>query len=316
VPERARPRGRKASFALILLLVIVGCGAEPQPRATGPTLYLAGDGVLWVVDAATGHVRREARSQLAAGGSSRRVLARGDRVVLRGSFGDSAFFLPSVRPDRVWVIDVSARTTLVRSVREVTADGVTTLGASTPPGGRRPLRAVADGLLLDDGDDLEVWDPASGRIVRHLAVEPGALGPASARLLTSCADPGCGTLLLTDTRTDAARTVGAPPGVQFEPWRGAFSPDGRLLGLPVRDSTFGSRRLAIVDVARGRAAVVPGSAVPAGYTFVAWSETGRHVFLTGGERSARRAVVAYRLGTPRAEAIDVRVGDFYDVAAI
>jgi hypothetical protein len=86
--------------------------------------------------------------------------------------------------------------------------------------------------------------------------------------------------------------------------------------VPVRDGSFGWRRLAIVDVARGRAAVVPGSVVPAGYTFVAWSETGRHVFLTGGERSARRALVAYRLGTPRARAIDVRVGDFYDVAAI
>ena len=110
--------------------------------------------------------------------------------------------------------------------------------------------------------------------------------------------------------------MAAPPGVQFEPWRGAFSPDGKLLGVPVRDGTFGWRRLAIVDVARGRAAVVPGSVVPAGYTFVAWSESGRHVFLTGGERSARRALVAYRLGTPRAQAIDVRVGDFYDVAAI
>ena len=110
--------------------------------------------------------------------------------------------------------------------------------------------------------------------------------------------------------------MAAPPGVQFEPWRGAVSPDGKLLGVPVRDGTFGWRRLAIVDVARGRAAVVPGSVVPAGYTFVAWSGSGRHVFLTGGERSARRALVAYRLGTPRAQAIDVRVGDFYDVAAI
>ena len=33
---------------------------------------------------------------------------------------------------------------------------------------------------------------------------------------------------------------------------------------------------------------ITGSVVPAGYTFVAWSESGRHVFLTGGERSARR----------------------------
>ena len=39
-------------------------------------------------------------------------------------YGDSAFFLPSVRPDRVWVVDIDPRFSIVRAVREVTVDGV------------------------------------------------------------------------------------------------------------------------------------------------------------------------------------------------
>jgi hypothetical protein len=95
-----------------------------------------------------------------------------------------------------------------------------------------------------------------------------------------------------------------------------FSPAGDLLAVPVRGSRFGSRQLALVDVERGRAAVVPGSLVPAGYTLVAWSASGRYVFLTGGERADDRVVVAYRIGTPRARPLDISVGGFYDVAAI
>ena len=299
------------AFVLIgLLCLMAGCGAEPR-SATGPRLYLAGDGRLWVVDAATGHVRNLARPQLRPGGATDRVLARDGRIVLGGAFGDSAFFFPSLRPDRVWVVDLSLRTGLVRAVREVTADGVTTVAAATPPGGERPIGAVADGLLLGEGDDLAVWDPATGRVVRRLPVDPSGLGPASAALVTSCADAACGALRLTDARTGAARVVHAPPGLQFEAWNAAFSPSGDLLGVPVRGTSFGSRRLALVDVEGGRAAVVPGSAVAAGRTLVAWSEDGRYVFLTGD-----RSLVAYRPGTPRAQPIDASVGDFYDLAAI
>ena len=54
----------------------------------------------------------------------------------------------------------------------------------------------------------------------------------------------------------------------------------------------------------------------AGYTLVAWSASSEHVFITGGNRSARRVIVGYRVGTPRAQAIDAEVGDFYDLAAL
>ena len=60
-------------------------------------------------------------------------------------FGDSAFFLPSLRPDRIWLVDVSPRDGDVRAVREVTVDGVTD-GAgdrSRPSAARRSLRCRA-----------------------------------------------------------------------------------------------------------------------------------------------------------------------------
>jgi hypothetical protein len=112
--------------------------------------------------------------------------------------------------------------------------------------------------------------------------------------------------------------VRAPPGgLTFEPWGAAFSPDGALLGVPVRVVADGPRDLALVDVARGRAAVVPASSVSPGYTLVAWSADGDDVFLTGGGAYATpRMLVGYRIGAPRAETIHVRLGDFYDVAAI
>jgi hypothetical protein len=47
----------------------------------------------------------------------------------------------------------------------------------------------------------------------------------------------------------------------------------------------------------------------------AWSSAGDQVFITGGERFERRTILAYRLGDASARALDVHVGDFYDMAA-
>jgi hypothetical protein len=124
---------------------------------------------------------------------------------------------------------------------------------------------------------------------------------------------------LTNVRTGVRRDVPAPRGFRFEVWEAAFSPDGRQLAAPVRRRGAGERaprRLALVDLASGTARVVPGSRVPRGYTLVAWSASGRHVFITGGERFGARAISAYRLGTARACALQVAVGDFYDIAAL
>jgi hypothetical protein len=232
-------------------------------------------------------------------------------------FGDSAFFLPSVRPDRVWVVDIDPRFSIVRAVREVTVDGVTVVPAIVPSRRRWPLGAVDDGLLLATTHGLDVWNPHTGRLVRHLYVDPGTLGPTSGRVVLTCTDADCLALRFTDSESGAMRDVPAPPGTRFEPWDAAFSPDGRLLAVPVHSTRHGLRRLALVDVPGGRVAVVPGSGVPGGYTLVTWAASGRDVFLTGGgAQSPHRVLLGFRLGAPRAQAINVRVGAFDDVAAI
>jgi hypothetical protein len=180
---------------------------------------------------------------------------------------------------------------------------------------------VDEGLLLqaDNGNGVDVWDPVTRRVVRRLRPAQSIVGATSGSLVTACSDFWCGGLRVTDVRTGADRVIRAPSGLQFEPWEGTFSPGGDLLAVPVREPGQAGtepRHLALVDVVGDRLAVIPGSRVPAGYTLVAWSADGRYVFLTGGDRFAHRVIVGYRLGTRRAQVLDVDVGDFYDMAAI
>ena len=305
-------------YVLVLLALLAGCG-ETRTSGAGPTLYLAGDNELWIVDADSGRVRHENRADLGPGDPPHKVLARGRRVLIGSPYGSRAFFLPSARPDRVWVIDLEPGRSLVLGVREVTVNGETTVPATRPPTPRWPLGAVRDGLLLEGDESVIVWDPRTDRIVRRLAISPGQLGPGSADVVTMCSDAYCSVLRLIDVETRARRDVDAPLNLTPEPWSGAFSPDGRMLAIPLRAAgqpQTAVRKLALVDVASGRLAVVPGSTVPAGYTLVAWSADGRHVFLTGGDRGKHRVIVGYRLGTRTAHVLDVDVGDFYDLAAI
>ena len=74
------------------------------------------------------------------------------------------------------------------------------------------------------------------------------------------------------------------------------------------------RSLALVNVETGEIELVPGSHVLGGYVFTAWSRDGEAVFLTGGDSDTGRQIVVYRVGEERARALDVDVGDFYDVA--
>ena len=304
--------------ALLVLLAVAGCGGAAPRAATGPRLYLAGDGELWVVDVAQQRVQHFRRPLLAPGDAPHRILARGHRLVMGTQFGDGAFFLPSQHRDRVWVVDIGGGRDTVRAVREVTVDGVTTVPASVPPRRRWPLASVDEGLLLAARAGLELWDPDRGRVVRTLPVDPGTLGPTSGHMVVTCTEPGCQALELTDSRTGQSRVIHAPPGgFTFEPWGAAFSPSGDLLGVPVRVVADGPRQLALVDVASGRVAIVARSSVSPGYTLVAWSASGDEVFLTGGGAYATpRVLVGYRRGALGAQAIHVRLGDFYDIAAI
>src|SRR5919108_1837152 len=200
-------------YVVLLVLVLAGCGGAPR-AASGPRLYLAGNGELWVVDVAHQRVRHLARPLLDRGDPPHRILARGHRLIMGSEYGDTAFFLPSQHRDRVWVVDIGGRD-IVRAVREVTVDGVTTAHASVPPRRRWPLASVDDGLLLASRTRLELWDPSTDREVRYLPVDPGTLGPTSGHVIVSCTEPGCHALQLTDSRTGARRAIRAPYSFTF-----------------------------------------------------------------------------------------------------
>jgi hypothetical protein len=310
-------------------LLLAGCGSgEPPPR-----LFLAGDGELWVVDVENERARHVVLPQLGPGDPPHRVVRRDGRLVLFGAdtyvagpvvdglrplADDSAFFFPSVHDDRVWIafFDPESPETerALRAVREVGVDGRITVPDTRPPGGRWPLGAVTSGLLIAGREGaVVVWNPSTREVVRRLP--PAAYGPTSGNAVVSCREP-CGALDVTDAGTGETRTV-PTPGYLLEPWEGRFSPDGDVLALPVRETAEATtRQLALVNTVNGRVTLVEGSRVAPDYTLVAWSQSGDHVFITGGARGGKRTIIAYRLGDGRARTIDVEVGDFYDAAAL
>jgi hypothetical protein len=350
VPLRPHPGGRlrAAAVTLAVAAMLVACGGEEpagpvrDAAALSPRLYLAGDGELWIVDVAAERPRHVPLRQLAAGDPPHRVVRRGRRLVLwgyttyvadpgfrrpprtldRGSW----FFIPSAHPDRVWIAFLDRRSPAtvraLRAVREMTAGGRVTVPKVRPPGGRWPQRALSSGLLLptEEADDAyTLWDPVTRTVLRRLPGRAiGELGPAYGDVLASCPAP-CRSLRLTDVHTGGRRDVAAPRGFRLEVGAAVFSPSGGRLAVPIRRRGAGERAprfLALIDVARSTARVVPGSRVPPGYTLVAWSASGRYVFITGGERFGERTMTAYRLGAARARALHVNVGDFYDMAAL
>jgi hypothetical protein len=200
-------------------------------------------------------------------------------------------------------------------MREVAVDGRVTVPERKPPEGRWPVAAVSSGLVfsLPDGR-LQVWDPRSGELVRSL---PSGFPVASFGDLLAWCDEPCRTLHITNVVTGLDDVVDAPGAYAFDQLRGAFSPDGRTIGLPVltdRHPASSRSELALVSVETGAATVVEGTEVH-GYVFVDWSPSGETVFITGGDRFENRTIMAYRLGDDRAKELPVTVGDFYGMAA-
>jgi hypothetical protein len=325
-----------------------GGSGRPEPGRAGPgraavrggsrpTLLLAGHGAIWEVDVRADRARRLSVPGLSGGDPPYRIVRRGRRFVVwsggtyvtgRRLDADDPldplarrawFFLPSAHEGRVWLtfIDRDSPATDIgfRAVREVTAGGRVTVPDARPPRGW-PERAARSGLLLRSrSGPFVLWDPRTDSVVNRLTPAVlGDLGPVAEDTLASCVRR-CGVLRLTDLRTGEQRRIAAPRRHAFEPPYGAFSPDGRQLALPVRVAGRPGRRLALVDVGRGRTRVIPGSRVPRGYTFVDWSRDGRHVFLTGGQWVHDRRIVVYRRGAPRATRVDVATGAFHGTAA-
>jgi hypothetical protein len=317
----------------------------PPPAATsGPVagpgearLFLAGAGELWVVDVAAGSVRHRSLPRLSGGDPPYWIVRRGDKLVLwnyqtltldPGSSAaqpsvlvrDSWIFIPSAAPDRIWVgiLDPTSPETerRLKAVREVTVDGRVTVADVRPPGGRWPVAATSSALAFQSqgsgqgGDQLELWNPRTGKVLRRL---PGEYPVASHGDLLAWCRQSCARLHLTNVATGKELQVHPPAGATaFAPEKGAFSPDGKLLAVPVR--TGPTWQLALVDVGAATATSITGAAVQQDSVFVDWAASGDTAFLAGGRRGDQR-IFAYRLGTASARRLPVEVGDFFGMAA-
>jgi hypothetical protein len=357
--ERNRRAGAAAVGLLLLPALVVGlwlalrswpqlpaappaATSGPIARPGGPRLFLAGAGELWVMDVAGGSVRHRRLPQLSPGDPPYRIVRRGDTLVLwsyqtltldpSGAaqpevlVRDSWFFIPSAAPDRIWVgiLDPKSPETERRlaAVREVAVDGRVTVRDVRPPEGRWPVAATSSGLVFQSHggglgpDQLELWNPLTGKVFRRL---PGDYPVASHGDLLAWCRQRCERLHVTNVATGEDVEVRPPAGAFGFDAYGAFSPDGKLIAVPVRSDPSPTTqdpkwRLALVDVEGGTATLVQGPTLQ-GYVFVDWSPAGTSVFITGGDRFKERTIFEYRLGTASARRLPVKVGDFFGMAA-
>jgi hypothetical protein len=214
-----------------------------------------------VVDVGARTSERLEFPQLRPGDPPYRIVRRANRLVLYGGdtyaldldlrspekLGQSWFFIPSSKPDRVWLarLDPESPETVraLESVREVTVEGRVTVPEVVPLGGRWPVGAVDDALVFESKPGgLEAWDPRTGEVTRRL---PGAaMGTTHGAPLAWC-DASYETLHVTDVLTGEARAIAPPEGfVAFDCWSGAFSPDSTLLAVPVTGGDEVSRQSA------------------------------------------------------------------------
>jgi len=228
--------------------------------------------------------------------------------------GASWYFVPSARADRVWLmtLDSESPDTIrdLAAVREVSLDGrVARTGSGRPPShGPTILAAVSGGLLFQQANGLNLWNPETGDVTARL----GGPIPVATRgdLVAWCAQ-GCPELHLTNTATGADAVVRPGSSFAFEETQdGAFSPGGSLLAVPVAASD-GHRRVALVDMKQGTARLIAGSELASDYPALAWLPSGDWLVLSAGDG---RLLAARAAGGP-ATTLDVRApAPFVDMA--
>lgn len=251
--------------AALFTLPLAGCGeavSGTDPKGASPetewasTLFLAGDGEMWVVDVnaeRAEHLRMP--DQLAAGDPPHRIAAIGDRLAL-WSYDvtsvpiadptapsstlaeDGWIFIPAADPARIWVgfldRDHPPRERPLGELREIDSSA-NVITRVKPPGGAWPYAELTSGLIFQMGGSLELWDPDDQRTVRTYPWEQiGDMGPVSGDLLASCIE-SCEGLILTDFATGEQRQIPAPRGLAFAVPEASFS-------LAARPSQCRSRR--------------------------------------------------------------------------
>jgi len=323
-----------AAFALALL---AGCGgtssaveageaSEDLPTGTLVLLPLR-EARLTAVDVSSGEATHRP-VPVGPGDALYHLAKTGDRLVLYGgsvtyaldlglreeptSLGQSLYFVPSATDGRVWLAlhDPASPETVrsLKGVREVTLDGRVTVQSAGPPPCPGPtiVAAIEDGVLCQQDNELVVWEPATGKVLKRLT---GSYPVDVYGNVVAWCSHGCPDIRLTDIGTGKETIIQAERSFSFnETYDGAFSPDGSLLAVPVTvdgrepASGGGSDGVALIDVRTGSVDLIEGSRSGV-YTALAWSPTGDWLFFTDG---AGR-VMAYRPGTARAISLPAKV---------
>jgi hypothetical protein len=234
---------------------------------------------------------------------------------LRGEFQKLAdtYFVPSAAEGRLWFISGHRPRQRTRERRlsavEMTVRGrVTRRLALAKPCHGPIVEALADAFVCQARRTLLAVDPATRKTITRVR----GLFPFAARGFTVAAcEDRCDAIRMTDIRARRRWSIGLPAG--YRPVvgynDGAFSPDGAVLAIPAAAGDRNSSqptgpplRIALVDVRRGTARVIPGSRLARDYPKLTWSRSGELFFVAGHGR-----LMSYRLGSARAEPLSVKL---------
>jgi hypothetical protein len=291
--------------------VPVGSGAEPSGRL----LWVTSGNRLTSVDVATGRstTRRVAvascgPSVYVTGGHVVFAVLRKTRTIVYSipveldraprTLGSAHAFVPSAVDGRVWLAGTRCTRRNAAGVKEVTVHGkVTARSRGRVPGWL--TGAVEDGLVVQRGESVFTWDPATGRNVRQLDVGPVS-GTRANRVVACTRGNRCRGMSIVDTGTGAVTSARLEPPHRLS-GVALLSPDGSMFATPV----LAKRRwaLAIGESDDGALAVVPGSRTGRQYPDLAWSPSSGWLFFRG----ERGRVMAYRPGERRAVALSFRL---------
>jgi hypothetical protein len=243
----------------------------------------------------------------------------------RRLLGPATTVLPSLAEDRVWLVTVQfgMPTRWYRLVEVGLADG-RVWARWTLPLQAAPVAMLPSGVLTRTvDDDLQVVAPGSGRVRAVLARAATFIDARADRVawLTG------GDLHVRNLRTGVDLVVAPPHGspgwdALGEPVRragccyglGAFAPDGRTLAIFARVAGPGAPGLAVVNLTRSRAALLPGSegATPGGrLPSLAWASNGWLYFFASGP--AVTSIGAWHPGEGAAGLLRLDVDEAVDI---
>lgn len=250
---------------------------------------------------------------------------RAGRTGPRRSLGRAVAVLPSLAGDRVWLVTIryGSPERWFNLVEVGLADG-RARSHLTLPIQAAPVAVLPSGVLTRSlEDDLQVVEPGSGRVRVRLARASTFVDARGDRVAWLAGR----NLLVRDLATGATMAVPPPPGSPG--WHalggrvrragccyalGAFAPDGRTLAVYARVAGPGAPGLAVVDVAEGRAALLPGSsgAIPDGHLpRLAWASNGWLYFFADGP--AVTSIGAWRPGERSAALLRLDVDQAVEV---